>query len=293
MEFLPIWDVRVTIDLFLGGVGIGAFLWSVLASFRNREGHRAIVRIGALLAPVTVGLGLAVLMTKLGRPHNLLATATGGNPESMMFLGMILQGAFMLVAVLYALFLWRRPESFDFRLRVIQHTGVVLALAVGLYHGLLLSGLERPLWSDVVPVAFFVSSMVTGLAAILLIKTLVYREMELNSGFLRFAMTLLTVQFLVVLMWQYLAVRSGLEAQLSYQFLMSQLGGWWWLALIGGVILPGGLMVAALLTRKPIPHSRGLLVAASLLILVGAFGLKHLLILGGQVAVPIEIMSSF
>lgn len=293
MEFLTIWDVRVTIDLFLGGVGIGAFLWSVIAGYRNREADRAIVRVGALLAPVAVGLGLAVLMTKLGRPQNLVMVATGGNMESMMYLGMILQGVFMLVALLYAWHLWMRPLRNKLVTSGVVLSGVVLALAVGLYHGLLLSGLARPLWSDMVPITFFVSSMITGLAAILLFKALVYRQDVENTGFLRFAIALLAVQFMAVVVWKYLAVRSGLEALLSYQFLMAQFGGWWWLSLIAGIVLPAVLMATALLKKTPFKFNRGLLTTAAVLILVGAFGFKHLIVLGGQIAVPIQILSGF
>jgi protein NrfD len=290
MEFLPIWDVRVTIDLFLGGIGIGAFLWSVLASFQNREGNTAIVRIGGFIAPVAVGLGLLVLMTKLGRPQNIFAV-TGLNPESMMSIGMYLQGIFVLIALAYVWRLIKNPQ-FDTSMRAIQHTGVVMAMAVGLYHGLLLSGLERVLWTDLVPVTFFVSSMVTGLAAILLIKAIFTRGDEERTGFLGFAIGLLATQLLVVLVWQYMAVRSGLEAELSYTFLMSQFGGLWWLAIVGGVVIPAVLMALPLLTRGRYA-GRGLMVAASVLILAGSFGLKHLFILGGQIAVPLEVLNIF
>ncbi len=74
MESLTSWDIRVTIDLFLGGIGIGAFLLSVLATLYNRERYFSTVRLAAIIAPISVGLGLLVLIFKLGVPMRSIVT---------------------------------------------------------------------------------------------------------------------------------------------------------------------------------------------------------------------------
>lgn len=299
MEFLAVWDIRVTIDLFLGGIGIAAFIWSVLASYRNRPNDVLVVRIGGLLAPVAVGLGLLILATKLGRIQNMWAVATGVYTDSMMYIGMFLQGAFMAVAMLYALRLISSTPRFDTSMRIIQGVGVVLAIGVGLYHGLLLTNMERVLWSALVPVLFFVSSMAGGLATILFIETglpdpddkfLSARDDRTNI--LSYLVGFLALQFVILLVWQYQAVRSGLEAQLSYEFFMENFRALWWLTLLLGTLIPTAALAAGLFPQRRFLN-KIILAAVSVMVILGGFGLKHLIILGGQIAVSLELLSSF
>ena len=299
MEFLAVWDIRVTIDLFLGGIGIGAFLLSVVASFRNRPHDAHLVRIGGLLAPAAVGLGLLVLMTKLGRVQNIFAVASGVYTDSMMYIGMFLQGGFMVVAVLYAIRLISPTPRFDQSMRIIQIVGAVLAVAVGLYHGLLLTDMERVLWSALVPIIFFVSSIVGGMAAILLIQTGIpdpedqfLSAKDERTSILGYMVGLLAFLFVIVLVWQYQIVRSGLEAQLSYEFMMEHLRGRWWLNLLVGTLLPAAILAAALFPERRF-LSKPIIAITCGLIIMGGFFLKHIIILGGQIAVPMEMISSF
>lgn len=299
MEFLAVWDIRVTIDLFLGGIGIAAFIWSVLASYRNRPTDVLVVRIGGLLAPVAVGLGLLILATKLGRIQNMWAVATGVYTDSMMYIGMFLQGAFMAVAVLYALRLISKTPRFDTSMRIIQGVGVVLAIGVGLYHGLLLTNMERVLWSALVPVLFFVSSMAGGLATILFIETGLpdpedkfLSARDDRTSILSYLVGFLALQFVIVLVWQYQALRSGLEAQLSYEFFMENFRALWWLTLLLGTLIPTGALAAGLFPQRRFLN-KVIIATVSVMVILGGFGLKHLIILGGQIAVSLELLSSF
>lgn len=299
MEFLAIWDVRVTIDLFLGGIGIAAFIWSVLASYRNRPNDALVVRIGGLLAPVAVGLGLLILTTKLGRIQNIFEVATGVYTDSMMYIGMYLQGAFMAVAVFYAIRLISSTPRFDTSMRIVQGVGVVLAIGVGLYHGLLLTDMERSLWTALVPILFFVSSMAGGLAAILLLETGIpdpedrfLSAREDRTSILSYLVGFLALQLVIALVWQYQAVRSGLEAQLSYEFFMENIRPLWWLTLLVGTLIPAVTLASALLPQRRFLN-KIIIAAVSALVILGGFGLKHLIILGGQISVPLELLSSF
>ncbi len=85
------WDIRVTIDLFLGGLGVGAFLVSILLSFYDWEKHLNAIKIGAYTAPIAVGVGLLVLVTKLGVPLKFITTFWHINLKSVMSMGVFLQ----------------------------------------------------------------------------------------------------------------------------------------------------------------------------------------------------------
>ena len=51
----PYWDWKVAVDLFLGGAGVGAFLFSVALSELWGRRYRRIPQTAAMLAPVLVG----------------------------------------------------------------------------------------------------------------------------------------------------------------------------------------------------------------------------------------------
>ena len=106
----PYWDWKVTVDLFLGGAGVGAFLFSVVLSELWGRRYRRIPQTAAMLAPVLVGVGVLFLMVKLGRPTALLQTFVNFAPTSPLWWGGIFQTVFIAGAVWYAI-RWRDTDS--------------------------------------------------------------------------------------------------------------------------------------------------------------------------------------
>ena len=64
---------------------------------------------------------------------------------------------------------------------------------------------------------------------------------------------------------------------------------WNLLVLIVGMVIPAGLATYSLLKSKGIV-GREMAFIMTLLILMGVFTLKHLIIIGGQVVVPLQAM---
>lgn len=297
MEFLTSWDIRVTIDLFLGGIGVGAFLLSVLASLYDRNRYFSTVKLAAVLAPVCVGLGLLALITKLGVPMRGITTLWYVNPESVMTVGVFLQTAFMIVSVLYVFLLFTRTHEFDQRLRTVQGLGCFFAIGVGLYHGLFLSSLGRVLWTEMIPGIFLISSLATGVAAVMMIQAMSGDTAVLNDrspariSYPAILLGLLAVQFLSVLLWQFFTGRLELEQSLSYAHFMERFGtAWNWLVMVLGILIPA-IWAAFFLTRAKGMMGRGAALVLAVLILAGAFTLKHLMIMGGQLVVPLQLLS--
>ena len=291
MSNLSAWDIRVVLDLFLGGIGVGAFLLSVMASFYHQQSHKLIVRVGALLAPVAVGLGLLALITKLGRPEKFIETLWLVNPQSVMSIGVFLQTGFMIFACIYAIMVMATDPNINVRFRTIQAIGAFFAISVGLYHGLFLSSLGRVLWTEMVPGMFLASSLATGVAAVLLIQSL-WRE-PLSSQTRSFSypillLVLLMFQLVSVVLWQFYTGRLELEQAISYQNFMDNYGILWtWAILIGGILLPGLIALNYLIKGiSQIPRITAIVV--SVLILAGGYMMKHLMVMGGQVAVPVS-----
>lgn len=297
METLTSWDIRVTIDLFLGGIGIGAFLLSVLATLYDRERYFSTVRLAAIIGPIFVGLGLLALIFKLGVPTRGFLTLWYVNPESVMTIGVFLQTGFMIFSLVYLFLLFSKDLKFDRKFRGVQLIGCFFAISVGLYHGLFLSSLGRVLWTEMIPGMFLISSLATGVATVMLIQAMIGDTGTLTSdsssriSYPAILLGLLAVQFLSVLLWQFFTGRLELEQNISYAYFMERFGLVWnWLVLILGIVLPAILAAFSLLASKGI-LGRGMAFVLALLILVGAFTLKHLMIMGGQVVVALQALS--
>lgn len=296
MESLTAWNGLVTIDLFLGGIGIGAFLLSALASLYDRDRYFSTVKVAAIIAPISVGLGLLVLVVKLGVPLRAITTLWHVNPQSVMTVGVYLQTGFMIFSMIYLILLFSKDPQFDSRFRTVQIFGCFFAISVGLYHGLFLSSLGRVLWTEMIPGIFLISSLATGVAAVMLIQALRGDAASLtyssSSGisYPAILLGLLAVQFLSVLLWQFFTGRLELEQSISYAYFMERFGTVWnWLVLILGMVIPAGLATYSLLKSKGIV-GREMAFIMTLLILMGVFTLKHLIIIGGQVVVPLQAM---
>jgi len=295
------WDIRVTLDLFLGGIGVGVFLLSVLLSLYNKDNHQSTIKIGAYTAPIAVGFGLLLLVSKLGVPSKFITTLWNVNLHSVMSIGVFLQTGFMIIAIWYAILIWKNyPTNNQFRL--LQTVGTFFAFSTGLYHGLFLSSLGRVLWTELTPGMFIASSIASGIAFVLLLETLINlsvknddetaetKETTLPLGLYRFQMMIfiiLIVQLVSVVLWQFYTGRLELEQSLSYVYFMNQFGSiWTYFVLIGGIIIP---MIITLISM--IKHEEKMApmytMITCILILIGSFLMKHLLITGGQIALPI------
>jgi len=299
MNFYAPWDIRVTLDFFLGGLGIGAFLFAALLSFYDRKRYREMIKISAYIAPISIVLGLLALITELGKPARFITTIFRFNPLSVMSWGVFLQSGFVLFALIFAYLIMKNKEDSGMTdLTLIL--GSLLALAVGLYQGLLLSvNVGRSLWSGgLVPVMFLFSSILTGTAVVLLICSLkvftvsniTQRETAAADGqskdfsFTGLLFGLIVANITIVLVWFISLNKGTLETQKALDYLISNHGIIWW----GGVIIVGLLIPLALVLSQlnKIKNNLTTTPIIAALILIGGFVLKHIVLIVGQVRFP-------
>ena len=69
-----LWDIRVSLDLFLGGLGVGAFLMGAVLYYIDAKAYDAVIKKALVVAPLLVMAGLLLLLTELGRPLNVIKT---------------------------------------------------------------------------------------------------------------------------------------------------------------------------------------------------------------------------
>lgn len=271
-----LWDWRVVLDLFLGGVGVGVFVLASLIYLLGRDEDRNLAKIGFVISPILVILGIVFLLLEIGRPFNSLAMMLNVNPTSILSWGGFLQAAFILVGLLIAFKSLKECQIG----KVLLIVGMALAFFVGIYHGALLSALGRSAWNSALPVLFLSTSLASGFFLLLLIGKLKgylrERSMMVNSSLIVF----LLLAFVSVVGWLY-----GLEAQdsaskeaLAYVFSNYLL--YISIAFIFGIVAPLLYLLKNFFSDSKAGSSG--LVLASIGALVGTFFLKFIVVYVGQ-----------
>jgi formate-dependent nitrite reductase membrane component NrfD len=164
------WGSLVAFDMFLGGMGAGAFTVGFILALIGEMKWLAVT--GVVLGPVLVILGLICLLLEVKLPlrsYRLLS----GLSTSWMSRGGLMQILYILLSLGYALpSLWLSGWLDSGAGIAIGSLALVLALAIMAYHGMILSEARAiPLWSSsVLPVLSFFTALCTGLGLLLLVS---------------------------------------------------------------------------------------------------------------------------
>jgi len=278
MEIL--WDYRVVLDLFLGGVGIGTFLLGAVLFYIDSNKYESIIKKSWIIAPLFIIAGLLLLMTELGRPMNVIKTLIYVNPTSFMSIGIFLQGITVLLMLLVALRVLSTKA--EFVSKPLVYFGAMFAGLVGLYHGFLLTGIERSPWNDSVPVIFFLSSILAGASISLLLS---YKSEAFTEAIERLKLPMifnvaLTLLLVATISWAYSLMLNDAESKVSFALLMSDFSSvFWLLTVLVGMVLPIILFTMTIMKKIDI---KAVFLPAALSIVVGSFFLKYLFVYLGQ-----------
>lgn len=301
----PYWDWKVAVDLFLGGAGVGAFLFAVLTDAIYKGRYRRICQTAAWLSPLLVGLGLLFLLFKLGRPFHLFATYQNFAPTSPLWWGGIFQPLLILGSIVYAL-LWFRWDSAGQGRRALGWLLAPVAIIVGAYHGLLLAVMtSRPLWNTgPTVVAAVLGFVMTGIAAVLLVHLVRMKvagrlgdqghaakfleDMRIVRNILVAALLLQLITFF--LWWMSLHYGSLQDKQALAAANASYGPMFWYLGVGLGLALPLALGGLAVVLGETAHRKLQVVMIAltSVMILVGGFFFRLAVVLGGQVELPVS-----
>jgi formate-dependent nitrite reductase membrane component NrfD len=268
------WKPYVPAYFFVGGVSAGAYIVAALADLIGRREDLPIVRAGRIIALLGMIISPILLIVDLGRPDRWFNMLRVFRPRSMMNMGsygLVVFGVFSgLAVVLQGIQDLIAPRSGLARvvvlpLRLISWLGVIPAVFVGTYTGLLLAATNVPLWAGnrlLMGPLFFSSAMATGIAAIKLTAPLFGTVTEPSKERLKLAESVIATTELALVAgsklilgdlakpltsgpigWSYQigSVGLGLIAPLVLQ----KIGGQSWLAtklspaltLLGGVVM--------------------------------------------------------
>jgi len=305
------WGLPVILYLFLAGLGAGAV--TVSGSVLLRKGgfgssRFAVARCGALIGPIPVMLGTFLIVFELGQPFRALNLFKVIN-LSPMSIGSWLLAAFIVFSLLYALTFLPRSAGPGDRLakfrRILAWICVPSGISVALYTGIMLGAMPaRPFWnSPILAGLFLLSALSSGVAAIILVGVFsrrkssdpVIRNDHHHSSYLLTASDALLLGGELVIIFLFLLFAQLTIGDVRYAVATilpgGRLGLAFWVLVVGfGVLIP---FVIEIIQIRPKLLNGGVFksitaieVAVPILILIGGFALRYVVVIAGQITAP-------
>lgn len=287
---VPMWTWWIVLYFFTGGVAGGAYFTSALIELAGRPEDRPIARMGYYIAfPLSIVCAIALTLD-LGQPgsfwhmlvysRTLLPLPKWDSPISVGAYALLLFGLFSFLSFLEALVETGRLRWAPLRLKYNRTPRKIYAILGGLtgfflasYTGVLLATTHLPVWSSnpLLGAVFLASAASTGMAAIVLGLLLTRQrlggplaKLEQADNFAMIVEIVLLVAFVVLL---------GAAAQQ----ILSGVNG---ILLIGGTFILGLIIPLAL--RLVRTGARSLALLGALLVLIGGFLMRTVIVMGGQ-----------
>ena len=307
-----VWDWPIAIYLFLIGVSAGMATIAVFLKRRvlgNDASKDGVIKATAIIAPLTVILGLTILIFHLTRPWTFWYLMIFYSPTSVMSLGVMLFQVYMVVLLVWLALLFRNEIAVFIEQRfkalswingilaklvrfekMLEPLMVFLAVALGAYTGFLLSALKTyPMLNNpVLPVLFLFSGVSSGAAAAVLFGIVGFKQ-PVDSPSVHFVHQIekpvvLFQLFLLLALFVGLFFGGG---QKEVAAIAAVGGGFWsnvfWFGVIGlGILLP---LIMGIVCSKSIQHSKGYIIAVSCMGLSGVLLLRFFILYAGQMTV--------
>ena len=266
---------------FLSGMSGGSFLVSAFAKIYGKERFKAITNIGAVSSIVLVGLGGLCLWLDLGQPQRIFYLLFKFHVHSPISWGTLIIVLFSLCTLIYLYYLLIAKD--DTKARLWARIGIVIAIALTTYTGILLSmGKARPLWhSAIMPPLFLVSSCISGLALILLVANVLARyspDDEVMRTLRRILIILILIDIFFLSDMYVLYVGLAEAQEVALLLLIGKFAFLFW----GIELLIGSILPIIILYTKKLGNTRGWQVLASVLALVGVFTMRYIIVIIGQ-----------
>ena len=299
------WPLLIDLYFFLGGIAGGAFVIATIANLLDGQRYRDVVRVGYYIAFLAIIPAPIMLIVDLGLPTRFLHMMMVAKPSAEIGMDAITVGpfhfkpfspmnagawallGFSVFAFLAALdvFLEHRSGRSMSGLRLIVGViGGFFGFFLAAYPGVLLGATARPLFVSAhwLGALFLAVGASTGGAAIALVLSLLGgQRREALSRLMRFTAFTLLLQ-LVALALFIVAVRMAGSARIGQaltQLLFGPYSLTFWLgAVVVGIVAPLVLQLAGGIKKA----GAGVAALVSVLILIGGFLVKHVIIAAGQ-----------
>ena len=292
------WGWPIAFYLFLAGLSAGASIVAVLIS--NKFGKdNYYFKAAALIAPVAIILGLALLVLDLGKPLSFYWILLLYNFDSVMSIGVALLLVYTPLSVIYAIGAFKNEIAslkislFDALANLASKLsgllGVllfILGIGVGAYTGFLLSAAHKiALWNTpVLPLLFLVSGLSCAGAFTLLLGVLKDEKRAQNQTahfLLKFDFLAIIVEFLLIVAL-FMVVKGASGAQsVANALSANSLGLMFYIGVIGlGMAVP---IILDLSVLKAHDFKREIAVLNAIFVICGVFLLRCYIVYAGQI----------
>ncbi len=216
--YLEVWDWRIVIYLFLGGLSAGMLVMCSIANLRipKQPVEELAQCVGApFMAFIILAIGALFIIIDLGKPQSLIWGFLTFQPLSLMSWGtwgvpaVLLSNALYILAVipkehrhrLKLSILIKLADKVASKMRLIAQLNFALGIFLGIYTGVLLSSFAAiPLWNNAtLPILFLVSALSSGAAMIVIIA----KKAEIKFLFTKIDIWLIVAELIVILLFFY------------------------------------------------------------------------------------------
>jgi formate-dependent nitrite reductase membrane component NrfD len=304
---LHIWDWRVSLYLFLGGLAAGLAVMSSILYLRKegkleeRENARYLAPI---LVPVILSLGMLFIFWDLERKLNVYWIYLTVQPLSPMSWGSWGLLAFFPLTIAYALaslpdsrldwLVFRPAMNFALMTRPYRRhlaiTNLLMGIFIGIYTGVLLSSfVARPLWnSALLPTIFLASALSAGAAMMIILA----RQKKVKLFFTKLDALILLAEMTLLPLFFYGQYTSSASHRLSILPFVAFTHEYFWYGaalIFVGVVFPFALILKMLEIKDPGQHEMTPAVVlrmniSALLVLVGALVIRLSFVYAGQLS---------
>lgn len=297
--FLNIWTWEVAVYLFLGGVTAGIIFFSAIVQLLNKQKEMPFTASQLpLWGPIALSIGMTTLFLDLEHKLYVYRFYTTLQPSSPMSWGSWVLLLVYPISILQITATFRQGyprlneyiqkipvvntltghvfELSEKHLRLISSTAIPVAIALGIYTGILLSTFSaRPFWNTSILGPLFLVSGLSAAAALIIIGAKTANE---KHQFARVDMIIIVVELLLIGLL-IIGLSTGSRPQIeALEMIMGGKFSWlfWFVFVFIGLILP------LLLELVQKPSKAIVLVLAPLLVLFGGYMLRHVTLELGQ-----------
>jgi [DsrC]-trisulfide reductase subunit P len=292
MDNQVVWGTPHIFAIFMIIAASGVLNVASIGSVFGKTVYKARAPLSGLLSIALLAGGLAVLMLDLGRPDRLIVAMTYYNFKSIFAWNIFLYtGLFAIVAVYLWTLMERRMNPYTKYAGFVAFIWrLVLTTGTGSIFGFLVA--RQAYSSAVLAPMFIVMSFGWGLAVFCIVQSAMFswNDMQLHPDILRRMKNLLgifvagSLYFVAV----YHLTNLYFAKQIDFERFILLDGGVYPFLFWVGYVLLGSVLPLVLIYHPTLGRSCSAVIVASALVVLGAFPLLYVLIIGGQ-AFPLEI----
>ncbi len=287
-----VWGMPHVFAIFLIVAASGVLNVASIGSVFGKVVYKSRAPLSGLLALAMLAAGLAVIMLDLGRADRLIVAMTHFNPTSVFGWNVILYPGFFAIVGIYLWTLMDRRmnpyykpaglAAFIWRLLLTTGTGSIFGFLVA----------RQAYQSAVIAPMFIIMSFAWGLAVFMIVQKTMYAwnnmtlHPQIRTRMKNLLGTFVAAVFYFVMVYHLTNLYFAKQTTFEHFILLS--GGIFPLLFWGGYVLLGTLVPLLLIYVPNLAGLRGSVFFAATLVILGAFCLLFVFIIGGQVF-PLEI----